>query len=257
MIRRRRMPAPARGKPRPANCWPPRSARSCRPPGVVRRLAWWLISAPGAALVRWRSLLEPRDAPITGKRVGWATLTVLYTLAIYGALVLVVCWSTPNSERTGASAANPVRPAALQPLPGLGQEHADAAPEEPATHRSTSRPRPSPTPSGPTAETPSRHTDTPGTGTLPRPRLRQPGARARPHAPDHRNPRRTARQLAGCIEGRATTLRGIEFLRPAGLRLGRAHAILRTQPRMGYRQGMPCPPVNGPVGSSEPTHGQE
>ena len=110
------------------------SAQLPRPPGVVRRLAWWLISAPGAALVRWRSLLGREDAPITGKRVGWATLTVLYTLAIYGALVLlVVYWSTPNSERTGASAASPVRLPLqpLQPLPGLGQEHADAAPEEP------------------------------------------------------------------------------------------------------------------------------
>lgn len=39
------------------------SAQLPRPPGVVRRLAWWLISAPGAALVRWRSLLGREDAP--------------------------------------------------------------------------------------------------------------------------------------------------------------------------------------------------
>ena len=73
------------------------SAQLPRPPGPLRRLAWWLISAPGATLVRWRSLLGREDAPpITGRRVGWATLTTLYTLAIYGALVLlVVYWSTP------------------------------------------------------------------------------------------------------------------------------------------------------------------
>ncbi|WZB61141.1 hypothetical protein WJ968_02380 [Achromobacter xylosoxidans] len=39
------------------------SAQLPRPPGVVRRLAWWLISAPGATLVRWRSLLGREDAP--------------------------------------------------------------------------------------------------------------------------------------------------------------------------------------------------
>ena len=147
------------------------SAQLPRPPGVVRRLAWWLISAPGATLVRWRSLLGREDAPpITGKRVGWATLTVLYTLAIYGALVLlVVYWSTPNSERTGASAASPVRLPLqpLQPLPGLGQEHADTPPEEPrhAPEHESAPPTSPHMPSGPTAEAPSRHTDTPGTGT--------------------------------------------------------------------------------------------
>lgn len=147
------------------------SAQLPRPPGVVRRLAWWLISAPGAALVHWRRLLGREDAPrITSKRVGWATLTVLYTLAIYGALVLlVVYWSTPNSERTGASAASPVRLPLqpLQPLPGLGQEHADTAPEDPrhAPEHESAPPTSPHTPSGPTAEAPSRHTDTPGTGT--------------------------------------------------------------------------------------------
>ena len=68
-------------------------------PSLAKRLGWWLITAPGAALVGWRSLLGREDAePMTGKRVGYATLTVLYTLAIYGALVLlVVSWSTPNA----------------------------------------------------------------------------------------------------------------------------------------------------------------
>ncbi|MBB1592646.1 hypothetical protein [Achromobacter sp. UMC46] len=80
-------------------------------PGGVRRLCWWLISAPGAALVGWRRLLGRDDAPrITGRRVGSATLTVLYTLAIYGALVLlVVSWNAPNNGITGATAASPVR----------------------------------------------------------------------------------------------------------------------------------------------------
>ena len=262
MIRRRRMPSACSRKTAPcANCWPPRSARMPRPPGVVRRLAWWLISAPGAALVRWRSLLGREDAPITGKRVGWATLTVLYTLAIYGALVLlVVYWSTPNSERTGASAASRAAAAAALAAPtGSGTGACRCRPGR-TPPRTGARVGPAHVPTRHPAPRLKRPRGIPtrrGLAPLPRPRLRQPGARARPHAPDHRNPRRTARQLAGCIEGRATTLRGIEFLRPAGLRLGRAHAILRTQPRMGYRQGMPCPPVNGPVGSSEPTHGQE
>ncbi|MEN5067055.1 hypothetical protein [Achromobacter aegrifaciens] len=80
-------------------------------PGPVRRTFWWLISAPGAALVGWRALVRREDArPITGKRVGYATLTVLYTLAIYGALVLlVVSWSSPNTAVSGATAAGPVR----------------------------------------------------------------------------------------------------------------------------------------------------
>ncbi|EGP44188.1 hypothetical protein AXXA_22155, partial [Achromobacter insuavis AXX-A] len=80
-------------------------------PSLFKRLGWALISAPGAALVGWRSLIGREDAtPITGKRVGYATLTVLYTLAIYGALVLlVVSWSTPNAARTGVHAAGPVR----------------------------------------------------------------------------------------------------------------------------------------------------
>ncbi|SSW66012.1 hypothetical protein [Achromobacter agilis] len=90
-------------------------------PGLLRRLCWWLISAPGAALVGWRSLLGRDEArPITGKRVGYATLTVLYTLAIYGALVLlVVSWNSPNTPRTGSAAAGPVR-VPLKPLPDSG-----------------------------------------------------------------------------------------------------------------------------------------
>ena len=117
------------------------SARRGPAPGVV------VDQRAGAALVRWRSLLGREDAPITGKRVGWATLTVLYTLAIYGALVLlVVYWSTPNSERTGASAASPVR-LPLQPCsPYRVWDRSMPMPprKNPATHRSTSRPRPRP-----------------------------------------------------------------------------------------------------------------
>ena len=97
-------------------------------PGLFKRLGWALISAPGAALVGWRSLIGREDAtPITGKRVGYATLTVLYTLAIYGALVLlVVSWSTPNAARTGVNAAGPVR-VPLDAQQGAGQEPASPA----------------------------------------------------------------------------------------------------------------------------------
>lgn len=97
-------------------------------PSLFKRLGWALISAPGAALVRWRSLIGREDAtPITGKRVGYATLTVLYTLAIYGALVLlVVSWSTPNAARTGVNAAGPVR-VPLDGPPSAGQKAAGAA----------------------------------------------------------------------------------------------------------------------------------
>ncbi|CAB3867396.1 hypothetical protein LMG26689_02811 [Achromobacter animicus] len=80
-------------------------------PGWFKRLCWWLISAPGAALVGWRSLLGRDEAePITRRRVGCATVTVLYTLAIYGALVLlVVSWNSPNTATSGATAASPLR----------------------------------------------------------------------------------------------------------------------------------------------------
>ncbi|HEY9271683.1 hypothetical protein [Achromobacter sp.] len=93
-------------------------------PGPLRRLFWWLISAPGAALVGWRALVGREDArPITGKRVGYATLTVLYTLAIYGALVLlVVSWNSPNTTVSGATAAGPVR----VPLTPVPTPHAEA-----------------------------------------------------------------------------------------------------------------------------------
>lgn len=99
-------------------------------PGPLRRLVWWLISAPGAALVGWRALVGREHArPITGKRVGYATLTVLYTLAIYGALVLlVVSWSSPNTARSGASAASPVR-VPLAPLPAQSPETQLVQPE--------------------------------------------------------------------------------------------------------------------------------
>lgn len=99
-------------------------------PGPLRRVFWWLISAPGAALVGWRALVGREDArPITGKRVGYATLTVLYTLAIYGALVLlVVSWSSPNTAVSGATAAGPVR-VPLTPPPTSHAEPVIAQPE--------------------------------------------------------------------------------------------------------------------------------
>ncbi|EHK64521.1 hypothetical protein KYC_19949 [Achromobacter arsenitoxydans SY8] len=101
-------------------------------PGWFRRLCWGLISAPGAALVGWRSLMG-RDAetPLTRRRVGSATLTVLYTLAIYGALVLlVVSWNSPNTTISGATAAGPVR-VPLVPAPAL-PPGADPGPQQPA-----------------------------------------------------------------------------------------------------------------------------
>ncbi|CAB3946651.1 hypothetical protein LMG6001_01255 [Achromobacter insolitus] len=94
-------------------------------PGCLRRMGWWLISAPGAALVGWRALLGRDDAPpITSRRVGSATFTVLYTLAIYGALVLlVVSWNAPNNGIAGTTAASPVR-VPLLPLPPIDSDDA-------------------------------------------------------------------------------------------------------------------------------------
>lgn len=108
------------------------AAHPQRQPGWLRRLGWWLISAPGAALVGWRSLLGRDEAtPITRRRVGYATLTVLYTLAIYGALVLlVVSWSSPNTASSGVTAASPVRVPLMPPAPP--QPDAAPAPERPA-----------------------------------------------------------------------------------------------------------------------------
>ncbi|OAE60282.1 hypothetical protein A7J67_03955 [Achromobacter xylosoxidans] len=127
-------------------------------PGWFRRLGWWLISAPGAALVGWRSLFGRDDGePITGRRVGCATLTVIYTLAIYGALVLlVVSWNSPNTAPSGATAAGPVRvpltPPSAQPPEsnaagkgaapssdgGQGEKAAGSAADRPETDVSSS-----------------------------------------------------------------------------------------------------------------------
>lgn len=82
-----------------------------RKPGSFKRICWWLVSAPGMALIRWRTLLgreEPK--PITCRRVGYAALTVLYTLVIYGALVLlVVSWNSPSTATSSANRASPMR----------------------------------------------------------------------------------------------------------------------------------------------------
>ncbi|MGS1005644.1 hypothetical protein [Achromobacter anxifer] len=106
------------------------AAPPAQEPGLLRRMFWWLISAPGAALVGWRTLVGRENArPITGKRVGYATLTVLYTLAIYGALVLlVVSWSSPNTAVSGATAAGPVR-VPLTPAPPPHAEPVFSQPE--------------------------------------------------------------------------------------------------------------------------------
>ncbi len=171
-----------------------------RPPGPLKRLGWWLISAPGAALVGWRSLLgREHAAPITGKRVGYATLTVLYTLAIYGALVLlVVSCSTPNAGRSGASAAGPMRvplaPLDAGPAP-LRQPGATARPDAAPPPANTPPPA-APTPtvqehaSGPAstpqdAATPRDDTPAPGRTDAPSPAATTPSASAREAATPH------------------------------------------------------------------------
>jgi len=111
-------------------------------PSCIRRIGWALISAPGAALVGWRALLgRDDDAPITGRRVGSATLTVLYTLAIYAALVLlVVSWNAPNNGITGpgTTSANSGR----VPLTRLPLQPTDDAPSVWETTGSTPVPAP-------------------------------------------------------------------------------------------------------------------
>ena len=89
-------------------------------PGWFKRLCWWLISAPGAVLVGWRNLFGREDGePVTRRNVGRTTMTVIYTLAIYGALVLlVVSWNSPNVAPSGATSASPVR-VPLTPLPSV------------------------------------------------------------------------------------------------------------------------------------------
>ncbi|CAB3630922.1 hypothetical protein LMG3431_01175 [Achromobacter pestifer] len=147
-------------------------------PGCLRRFGWWLISAPGAAVVSWRTLLGRDDAPpITGRRVGSATLTVLYTLAIYGALVLlVVSWNAPNNGITGNTAASPIR-VPLLPLPALTPEDEpsdwehdpdDKAASPPAQPEPAATPEAEPTVAQePTADTP--RTTHPETATAPPP----------------------------------------------------------------------------------------
>lgn len=160
-----------------------------RPPGPLKRLGWWLISAPGAALVGWRSLLgREHAAPITGKRVGYATLTVLYTLAIYGALVLlVVSCSTPNAGRSGASAAGPMRvplaPLDAGPAP-LRQPGANTPPSAaPTPTVQEHAPGPASTPQD--AATPRDDTPAPGRTDAPSPAATTPSASAREAATPH------------------------------------------------------------------------
>lgn len=111
-------------------------------PSCIRRIGWALISAPGAALVGWRALLgRDDDAPITGRRVGSATLTVLYTLAIYAALVLlVVSWNAPNNGITGPDA-TPASSGRV-PLTRLPLQPADGSPSDWETAGSTPVPAP-------------------------------------------------------------------------------------------------------------------
>ncbi len=154
-------------------------------PGPLKRLAWWLISAPGAALVGWRSLVNREDAtPITGKRVGYATLTVLYTLAIYGALVLlVVSWSTPNAGHSDVSAAGPVR-VPLTPPPGAnpGPARAPAPVQGDADAAQATDPAANP-PSAP-ADAPARSAPLPGLPDVSGPAESEPAANPPPAAAD-------------------------------------------------------------------------
>lgn len=128
-------------------------------PSCIRRIGWALISAPGAALVGWRALLgRDDDAPITGRRVGSATLTVLYTLAIYAALVLlVVSWNAPNNGITGPDA-TPASSGRV-PLTRLPLQPADGSPSDWETAGSTPVPAPNlqraPSSDGMPAEVPS------------------------------------------------------------------------------------------------------
>ena len=161
-------------------------------PGCLRRIGWWLISAPGAALVGWRALLGRDDAaPMTGRRMGSATLTVLYTLAIYGALVLlVVYWNAPNNGITGATSASPVR-VPLLPLPPLVPEDAPSDWESDASGKSAPDASPDATP--PLNPNPHRNRNPPRrrTRNAPRPQ-RRPGRAQHPlPRPRHRLRART------------------------------------------------------------------
>ncbi|WMD22647.1 hypothetical protein RAS12_09790 [Achromobacter seleniivolatilans] len=137
------------------------ATHSAPQPSWLSRLFWWLISAPGAALVGWRSLLG-RDAsnPLTRRSVGSATLTVLYTLAIYGALVLlVVSWNSPNSTLSGSTAASPVR-VPLLPAPPLTPDAEPARTpalepvQEPGKGAGETEVTPAPAPATPPPEAP-------------------------------------------------------------------------------------------------------
>jgi hypothetical protein len=182
-------------------------------PGCLRRIGWWLISAPGAALVGWRALLGRDDAaPLTGRRMGSATLTVLYTLAIYGALVLlVVYWNAPNNGITGATSASPVR-VPLLPLPPLVPEDAPSDWENDAAGKSAPDASPDASPSTKPESAPeseSTPTADPERSTAPT----APGAGATPTAPPEASPPRphVAADPAPVAGGPKSTLRITEI----------------------------------------------
>jgi len=114
------------------------AARRARHPSLLRLTGWLLATAPGAALMRTRDWLGGANrSPLSGRRVGRVTLMVLYTLALYGALVLlVVYWSTPGAARPGSRGANPQR----VPLPALAAEPDEAPEPAPAAARGKSAP---------------------------------------------------------------------------------------------------------------------
>ena len=225
------------------------SAQLPRPPGPLRRLAWWLISAPGPRWYAGAACLAART-PRPSPAGAWAGPRSPRSIP-WRSTARSCCWSCTGAHPPGAHrrvGRQPVR-LPLQPrsrCQAWDRNMPTAPRKNPATRRSASRRRPRPPPRHQHPQSmhrrarrmPTRRRLRP----LPRSRPSRPGARARPHSPDHRNPRRTARQLAGRIESRAATLRRLELLRPAGLRLGRTQAILRTQPRWGTVKECPARP---------------
>ncbi|KOF52355.1 hypothetical protein AD428_20760 [Achromobacter sp. DMS1] len=199
-----------------------------RAPHPFKRLGWWLISAPGAAAARWLRTLRRETPPITGRKLGCATVTVLYTLAIYGALVLlVVYWSTPNVSRVAMPAAHPV-PLPLQALPAL---QAESLPPPPAPEAAGEEAPPTPPPS----ERPARKG-------RPRPcRTARPRRQARRHAASPA-PRRAQNAGGGSFPCRtAVTLRITEI--PAQTRgpgCGELHQALDACAERGFFERPEC-----------------
>ena len=175
-----------------ANCWPPRSARSC--PSARRGPAPGVVvdqRAPGAALVRWRSLAAARRPPSPAS--AWAgTRRALHPgdLRRAGAAGRVLehaqfCAHRRVGRQPRAAAA------AAAALPGLGQGM--PMPRRTATHRR--RGRPAHVPHTPSRLKRPRGIPSHGTGTFHGHASASPVPAPVPTLRITRNPRRTARQL--------------------------------------------------------------